>query len=430
MFTLNDLEKIKDEEIREGLRAAITKNLLPAQKNIAYFGQFSVVADGSAFGVDYTWPGLDSWEMAGAYLLMGYTKEVLGYFDFVQASQRADGNIPFAIWPAEEYASEESRKTTSRGLKYPDDVFSYTPPTKGYPTRNWIGLFRHWVAENPLSSLASICYLLTAAEIYSATQDVEWVNAKLPSLDKAGTYLLHKKSAAGLIGGAGFYIELPPRQEWDGITQCYAYKAFKDLANLYAAVKNEEKTAFWNKEADILLQAFQKNFWTGDHFAEYIHPEHGPVDFHGFTDVDWCAIGCGLADEEQKAKLAPKLLQDENFWWGDMPTQAVTKPYLFREWEMPAPVGFTPHGGPIYDIAAIGRIFYVEMTACKVLGETERIKQAVKLVCRRGLEDGGYWRERYHMLQNRTAYGAGPKGYCEYPAVLTRIILSNWELFT
>ena len=111
MIDLSIINQIKDEDIREGVRAAIEKTLLTAHTDKAYLGHFTVVADGSAFGVDNTWPGLDSWEMAGAYLKMGMEDVVLGYFDFVEASQREDGNIPFAIWAAEDYATPESRMT-------------------------------------------------------------------------------------------------------------------------------------------------------------------------------------------------------------------------------------------------------------------------------------------------------------------------------
>ena len=33
---------------------------------------------------DATWPGLDSWQMAGAYLFLDRTRLVLDYFEFVR----------------------------------------------------------------------------------------------------------------------------------------------------------------------------------------------------------------------------------------------------------------------------------------------------------------------------------------------------------
>ena len=76
--------------IREGIAAAINQSLLPAAVQKAYPGHFTIVADGHWFGQENTWPGLDSWQMAGAYLLLGRTQLVLDYFDFVQACQRGD----------------------------------------------------------------------------------------------------------------------------------------------------------------------------------------------------------------------------------------------------------------------------------------------------------------------------------------------------
>lgn len=80
-----------------------------------------VVADGGGYGAENTWPGLDSWQMAGAYLLVGRQRVALDYFDFVQASQRKDGNIPFAIFPGEQ--SPGSTDSWLRGLQFPEDVY-------------------------------------------------------------------------------------------------------------------------------------------------------------------------------------------------------------------------------------------------------------------------------------------------------------------
>lgn len=159
-----------------------------------------------------------------------------------------------------------------------------------------------------------------------------------------------------------------------------------------------------------------------------MHPEHGPVTLHGYTDVDFAAIAYGLADVGQCNELWTTLKAQKNFWWGDMPTQAVTMPFLYRDWELGRHVEFNTHG-PIYDVAAIGRVWFVEMNACLAMGDHERVKQAVKLVCKRGLADGGHWYERYHMVQNGAAVACGPHGYCEYPAIIARIVLGNLELF-
>ena len=99
---------IADAEIRAGVEAAVFKNLLPAATEQDYPGYFNICADGRSYG-GATWPGLDSWQMAGAYLLLGRTRLVLDYFEFVRASQRKDGNIPFAIFTSDTRPGEIGR---------------------------------------------------------------------------------------------------------------------------------------------------------------------------------------------------------------------------------------------------------------------------------------------------------------------------------
>lgn len=140
MFDYKRLEQIKDPIIRKAVEAAVRQNLMTACTNYAYPGQFSVTADGRHFGEANTWPGLDSWQMAGAYLLLDMPEVVLGYFDFVEHSQRADGNIPFAIYPAEDYADPKSRETCAK-LRYPEDIFSYTLQIQTIPPDSGLGSF-------------------------------------------------------------------------------------------------------------------------------------------------------------------------------------------------------------------------------------------------------------------------------------------------
>jgi hypothetical protein len=144
--------------IAEGVKAALEKNFYTALIERAYPGHFAIVADGKKYGPENTWPGLDSWQMAGAYLMLGKHREVLDYFDFVQASQRPDGNIPFAIFPAD--TPPDGIDTFLRGLRYPQDVYTYKPivragqsSTSNMLPRRWIGLFTDWqVKVNPLSA--------------------------------------------------------------------------------------------------------------------------------------------------------------------------------------------------------------------------------------------------------------------------------------
>ena len=424
------LPEIKDITIRQALEHAIEDHLLTAMRHAAYFGHFSVTSDGGHFGSQNTWPGLDSWEMAGAFLLLGKTQEVLSYFDYVRASQRDDGNVPFAIVPEDDVRLPEQRADCFQGFRYPDDIFTYQQPDKGYPERQWIGLFFHWKPENPLSLLAPVSYILTGAEIFAATGDGAWLKEQLPSLDRAGRYLLAQKSHNGLISGAGFYTEVPPRHQWDGVAQCYCYKVFGDMACLYGAIGAQDEANFWHAEAKALRAAFNNQCWLYDRFAEYIHPEYGKVNWHGYTDTDWAAIAFGLATPEQAQKMWANMADDPGFWWGGLPTQTVTRPYGYREWELGQPPSFHWGNGMLYDVAAMGRVWYLEVQACLAMKQTDRIRQSAHLVAEMGLAHGGKWFERYHALPYSKVIPAGPAGYCEYAAILTRTVLTNPELFT
>ena len=415
---------IVDVEIRAGVEAAIAKNLVPAASERPYPGHFTITADGNAYGGDATWPGLDSWQMAGAYLLLGRERLVLDYFDFVRASQRKDGNIPFAI-----FTGDTRPGGYLCGLKYPDDIFTYQPPkreglpTSSQQTRTWIGLFEHWQPKaNPLSTLGPICYILTAAEIFDATASLAWLQERLASVEAAAKYLLSRKSDNGLIGGSGFYTELPPRYGWDGVTQCYTIHAFRELARLFRAVDDKTNHAAWSAHADNLAKTFIAAFWREDHFAEYIHAEHGLVDSHGLSDVNWAAVAFGIAIGRNLELLWPRLLNESGFWHGDMPTQTVTKPFTYEKWEYNEPVPLQVV--PLNDVAAMGRAWYLEAAACQRMQARERLVESVRRVCRAAKTDG-YWRERYHPQPDGTVSPAGAQKYCEYAAILVRTVFGN-----
>ena len=422
------VRRIADAEIRAGVEAAITKNLVPAATQQAYPGYFNITADGGAYGNEATWPGLDSWQMAGAYLLLGRTRLVLDYFEFVRASQRKDGNIPFAI-----FTGDTRPGGHLCGLKYPEDVFTYAPPQReGLPpssqkTRTWIGLFEHWQPKaNPLSVLGPLCYIPTAAEIFDATGDVPWLRERLASLSAAAEYVLTRKGGNGLIGGSGFYTELPPRYGYDGVTQCYAIHAFRELARLFGSAGDKTSAAAWNARADELAKTFRAAFWRQDHFAEYVHAERGLVDTHGLSDVNWAAVAFGVAGDRDLELLWPRLAGEPGFWWGDMPTQTVTKPFTYEKWEYNEPVPLQVV--PLNDVAAMGRAWYLEAAACRRMHAWDRLRESARRVCR-AAKTSGYWRERYHPQPDGTVTTAGAQKYCEYPAVLVRVVLGNREVF-
>jgi hypothetical protein len=422
------IARIADPDIRAGVEAAVHKNLLPAATERAYPGHFTINADGGGYGSDTTWPGLDSWQMIGPYLQLGRTQMVLDYFDFVRASQRRDGNVPFAI-----FNGETRPGGCLRGLKYPDDVFTYQPPKReGRPAssqeiRSWIGLFEHWQTKGyPLTTLGSICFLLTAAEIFHATGSASWLRERLPSVEAAARFLLTLRQAHGLIGGAGFYIESPPREGCDGVTQCYAVHAFRELAGLCRAVGESAKASEWRGHADRLARDFTERFWRDDHFGEYVHPERGLVDTHGLSDVNWAAVAFGLVEEGRLQRLWARLMGEPGFWAGDMPTLLVTKPSAYEPWEWRQSEDCP--GDPLNDVAAMGRVWQLETLACERMGARARLVDSVRKVCRAARGDG-YWRERYHLKPDGTVSADGSQKYCEYAAVLVRVVLRNRELF-
>jgi hypothetical protein len=422
------VRRIADADIRAGVEAAIARNLIPSATEQHYPGHFLITADGGAYGSDTTWPGLDSWQMSGAYLLLGRTRLVLDYFEFVRASQRKDGNIPFAI-----FTGETRPGGFLRGLKYPDDVFTYKPPKReGLPassqeTRTWIGLFEHWQPKaNPLGTLGAVCYVLTAAEIFDATGSLPWLRERLASVEAAAKHLLSRKNDNGLIGGSGFYTELPPRYGWDGVTQCYVVHAFRKLAGLFGAAGEKTSEAAWSGHAEGLAKRFIDTFWREDHFAEYIHAQRGLVDSHGLSDVNWAAVAFGIAADRNLELLWPRLLKEPGFWPGDMPTQSVTKPFAYEKWEYNEPVPLQV--SPLNDVAAMGRVWYVEAAACQRMHASQRLVDSVRRVCRAAKADG-YWRERYHPQPDGTVSPAGAAKYCEYAAVLVRVVFGNREVF-
>jgi hypothetical protein len=429
------VKRIRDPEIRAGVEAAITKNLVPAAVEQGYPGQFNISADGGAYGGWATWPGLDSWQMAGAYLRLGgkYTRMVLDYFDFVRASQRKDGDVPFAIFTGDARADGGFLS----GLK-PDDVFSYKPPIReGLPassqqTRQWIGLFTHWQPKaEPLSTLGPVCHILTAAELFDATHDKLWLKERLPSIEAAASRLLARRAENGLVGHSGFYLELPPRLGFDGVAQCYVVHAWRELARLLVAVAETNSAyaasaAKWTAEADALEKSFVAAFWRDDHFGEYVHPQRGLVDSHGLSDTNFAAIAFGVADETHTKLLWPRLTGESGFWWGGMPTLTVTKPFSYEEWENHEPV---PMQVPeMNDVASMGRVWYLEALACIRMKAHARLIDATRRVCVAAKADG-FWRERYQPQRDGTTLPARSAKYCEYPAVLLRVVLGSLDVF-
>src|SRR5436190_1620207 len=138
-------------------------------------------------------------------------------------------------------------------------------------------------------------------------------------------------------------------------------------------MKAAGKPSEWSTVADRLAKSFVSTFWRDDHFAEYVHLQHGLVDSHGLSDTNWAAIAFGLADDRRARVLWPRLTSEKGFWLGEMPTQLVTKPFTYETWE-DDPVPFTipsTHN----DVAAMGRVWYLEAMACRRMKAHDRLIQ-------------------------------------------------------
>jgi hypothetical protein len=195
----------------------------------------------------------------------------------------------------------------------------------------------------------------------------------------------------------------------------------------YKSDRSDKAKTNWSAEADRLAAAFREAFWRTDHFAEYVHETRGVVDTHGLSDTNWAAIAFGVATPAQTKKLWPRLLAAKDFWWGGMPTLTVTKPFSYETWEYHEKVPMEVP--PLNDVAAMGRTWFLEAEACLRMKDTKRLVETVRKVCQAGLKDGGFWRERYQPQRDGTALPARAQKYCEYPAVLVRVVLGNEELF-
>ena len=386
---------LPDQEIVVACERAAAQNVLAAVNPKVFPGYWSVCADGQGFGYGNTYPSLDGHQMADALLWLGQVQTVKANWDYVRSFQRPDGLLPLAILPA------------SAGKKIG------VGPAMAMVDANG-GLYRHWVPGNPLAALAGPTYIQNADVIFRFTQDRQWLEAQLPSVNLAADYLASLVGDQGAVKGAGYYVERPTRIESDGVTQCHAVDAFNRVAALNRVVGDDAKAKHYEKLADRIQRHFVTRFWVGDHFAEYLHPQRGLIATHGLTDVDWAALALDVATPEQRRTLWPKLKDASRFHYGGMPTGIATRPKTYEDWEFSHP--------DRHDLAAMGRVWYVEARARARMGDAEGLLAGLQKVSRVGREHGYYWHERYHPNGKGGCTAAGVGKYCEYPANLIRIV--------
>ncbi|MCX6226512.1 MAG: hypothetical protein NTV01_17480 [Bacteroidia bacterium] len=386
----SDKLNIPDPLIMEAYERAATQNILAAVNPDVFFGYFSVCADGKGFGFGNTYPSLDGHQMTDALLWLGQVDVVKANWDYVKTFQKPDGQLPLAILPA-----EAGKMIGPTNFQAPVDPNG--------------GLYRHWVPGNPLRALAGPTYIQNADVIFRYTRDREWLLKELPSINLAADYLASMVTGEGAVKGAGYYVERPTRVEYDGVAQCHAADAFRHVSELNAIAGNSRAANKYRELASRIETFFRTRFWMVDHFAEYIHPERGKIGNHGLTDTDWSAIAMEMADARQKAILWPELKDEKRFYYNGMPTGIATLPLTYEKWESTY--------DDVMDLAAMGRVWYVESMARAGMNDAQGLIETIRRVCREGLENGYWWRERYN---DKGGYGA--EKYCEYPANLIRIV--------
>ncbi len=359
-------------------------NVLAALNPKVFFGYFSVCADGQGFGYGNTYPSLDGHQLSHALLFLGKVEEVKANWDYVKRWQNPNGQMPIMIDAAGK------------------------------------GLYVHWVPGDPLRALGAATLAHNAYAIYTHTLDDNWLRENLDCINKSAGYLESLVTPEGRVGGAGYYVEVPTRIEWDGVTQCYAVDAFQKTAALNARLGGEEQSAHWTALAERIRVNFQREFWRGDHCVEYIHPEHGPIDRHGLTDVDWAAIAMGMLPKEDEEKLWERNKENTGFRYGGMPTGISTAPETYEDWEF-YPADQFPQADHRHDLAAMGRVWYLEAWTRGKKGDMAGLLDGLKAVSEAGKPNGYSWQERYFPSADGLK-PAGPLTYCEYPANLIRIV--------
>jgi hypothetical protein len=381
---------IPDELITEAWQKAANQNVLAAVNPKVFPGYFSVCADGRGFGYGNSYPSLDGHQLTDALLWLGQVDVAKLNFEYVRSFQREDGSLPLAILP-----SIAGKKIGPAGYQ------SEVAPNGG--------LYTHWVPGNPLAALAGPTYIQNADVIFRRTLDARWLAAQIESVNRTADFLASLVTPDGAVRGGGYYIERPTRLECDGVSQPHAADAFRRAASLNRMVGNTKSAARYEALAERIRRHFITRFWMGDRFAEYLHPERGFIHNHGFTDTDWCAIAFGLATPHQQAALWPKLRNETRFYYGGMPTGIATEPEKYEAWEFSHPDRM--------DLAAMGRVWYLECQARSRMGDARGLLDSIRRVAQAGREGGWYWRERYN---DKGGYGA--EKYCEYPANLLRIV--------
>jgi len=369
-------------------------NVLAALNEKVFFGYFSVCADGKGHGGDTTFPGLDWGQSAEALLWLGRGDIVRASWDYVKSYQREDGLLPFAILPAH------------AGTTFPILGNPITIDSRG-------AAYVHWEPGNPFRTLALVTYLQVANAFFRHTRDEAWLRRQAGSLRLALDWMERTVTARGLVVGGGYYLERPPRHEHDGVTQCYNADAYGLAAGLFGHLGDAERAGHYRGLAGRITAAFRTDFWAGDQCVEYIDPKGRPIFSHGLTDVDWIAVATHTASPEQIATVWPRLREARGFAYSGVPTGIATRPEAYADWELTS---------DRHDIAAMGRVWYLEAWARAEMGDGDGLVASLHQVAEAGRGNDWSWFERYYAESTGFLGLFKMNRYVEYPACLIRIV--------
>jgi len=104
-----------------------------------------------------------------------------------------------------------------------------------------------------------------------------------------------------------------------------------------------------------------------------------------------------VADAEQTAAVWPKLKDETRFYYGGMPTGLATLPETYEGWE------FATGAADRYDLAAMGRVWYLESWARARMATAGDWSSPSARSAAWAKQSGYYCRERLHRQGAATA---------------------------
>lgn len=153
----------------------------------------------------------------------------------------------------------------------------------------------------PLRSTGNIDFLLLGDMIFRFSQDRNWLEANLPAMRKAASYLEGWVDDEGLLYSDSYDLDQAVR-EIDGVAQASACFAFRRLSDLEGVVGNEGGQESAETLANLLAEGADRHFWDESlgYYAEYIaynNLARGPeVAIHVSSELDSQHPGGKAAD--------------------------------------------------------------------------------------------------------------------------------------